>query len=66
MRFDVYRKRGKGWELIYLNLEAKDSLQAAYQASYTRNLKVIGVRPSDAPVNLFVHRLKHVASLSYA
>ena len=65
LKFDIFRKRGKGWELIYKNAPYNNSRQAALGASYCQNIKVVGVRPSDCEaLKIQVFRFKYVASLA--
>lgn len=66
LEFEVYRKRGKHWELLYPSLRATDSRKAALHASYVHSLKVIGVRPAGTNLKIFVTRLQHVATLTSA
>ena len=65
MRFETYRKRGNGWEYLGI-VDRKDSLHAAYAVSYVQNIKVVGVRPEDSRDKIYTHRLKNVASITYA
>ncbi len=65
MNFEVYRKRGKGWEYLG-EYDRPDGIKAAHQASYIHNIKVVGVRPAGSLIPLAVYRLKYVALLSYA
>lgn len=65
MYFEIYRKRGKGWEYLG-KVNRTDSLKAAHYASYVYHIKVVGVRPEDSQDKILVHRLNSVALLSYA
>lgn len=61
--FECYRKRGKGWQYLG-TYEGEDSHKAARKAAHIHNLKVVGARPSDTNVKLFVYRFENVPHLT--
>jgi hypothetical protein len=63
MSFEVYRRRGRGWQLLDIR-RARDSRGAALMSGYAHNCRVLGVRPEYSGAKLFVYRFKHVPSLT--
>jgi len=63
MRYETYRKRGRGWE--YLGERDANSMRsAALHTSYVHNIKVIAVRPAGSRDKKYIYRFKYVASLA--
>lgn len=63
LAFEVYRKRGRGWEYLDIYHET-DSRKAARHAGYVHNLKVLGVRPESSTIKLQVFRFQYVPSIT--
>lgn len=67
LEFSVYRKRGRGWEMLYSSVRARSSRAAALDAGYVHNIKVVGVRPVDChAVPLQVFRFHYTPTLTSA
>lgn len=63
LTFEVYRKRGKHWQYLG-SYDATDSIKAARKAGYIHNCKVLGIRPADTSLPLFVHRFTYTPSIT--
>ncbi len=63
MRFEVYARRGKGWQ--YLGIyEASTCRVAAHNAGYAHSRRYLGVRPEDSLDTLLVHRFMYTPTLT--
>ena len=54
MKFEVYRKRGRGWEML-TTVSALDSIEAARRVKESCGGRKFGVRPEYSLAKLFVH-----------
>ena len=57
MSFEVYRKRGRGWQLL-TTVNASSSLKAALRVQGTYGGKKFGVRPEYSHAKLFIHTVR--------
>lgn len=55
MQFEVYRKRGKGYQLL-ATVRESDSRRAAIHVGYVHGCKSLWVRPADSNAKLIRHK----------
>lgn len=56
MSFEVYRRRGHGWQLL-TTVSASSSISAAKAVKRTHGGRKFGVRPEYSHAKLFVHNV---------